>query len=97
VKVHFVAAARVELLLRAVVYYEEHRHGLGRDFALEVHKAIRKMSDDPRSCPRHLFGTRRCTLRRFRYGIVYRVIEPQIRVLAIMQMNRKPGYWKNRS
>jgi toxin ParE1/3/4 len=95
VKVSFAAAARVELL-EAVVYYEEQRQGLGRDFALEVHEAVRKIKDSPRSCPRHLFGTRRCTLWRFRYGIVYRMTEQEIRVLAIMHLHRKPGYWKNR-
>jgi hypothetical protein len=40
-----------------------------------------------------------CRKRRFKkfpYGIVFRVHDGEIFVLAVMHLRRKPGYWKDR-
>ncbi len=34
--------------------------------------------------------------RRLRYGIIYRFIDNQTQIIAIMHLHRKPGYWKSR-
>jgi toxin ParE2 len=36
----------------------------------------------------------RYRLRRFPYGLVYRLAESEIVVLAVMHLHRKPDYWK---
>ena len=94
-KVRVVPAARAEFL-EALTYFEEQRAGLGRNLATEISDAVRKIVANPSSCPRHLAGTRRCRLRRFKYGIVYRVTETEIRIIAMMHLHRRPGYWKGR-
>jgi hypothetical protein len=40
--------------------------------------------------------TRRCLTNKFPYGILYRIVENNIRIMAVMNLHRKPGYWKNR-
>ena len=88
-------AARTELL-EVVRYYEEQRTGLGRSFAQEVNRAVKRIVTRPLACPKHLANTRRCRLNRFQYGVVYRVVEAEIRVVAIMHLHRRPGYWRGR-
>jgi len=34
--------------------------------------------------------------KRFPYGVIYQIAEGWIIIIAIMQMNRKPDYWKER-
>jgi toxin ParE1/3/4 len=39
---------------------------------------------------------RRLTLPKFLYSLLYRVVEDQIRVLAVPHHKRKPQYWVDR-
>ena len=39
---------------------------------------------------------RRCLTNRFPYGIIYYEKDDEIIILAVMQLNRKPDYWKDR-
>ena len=41
--------------------------------------------------------TRRGLLKRFPYGIVYQPKSDAIIIIAVMQLNRKPGYWSKRT
>jgi toxin ParE1/3/4 len=41
-------------------------------------------------------GVRRCTLRRFPYGVVFIELAEEIRVLALAHTRRRPGYWRSR-
>jgi hypothetical protein len=95
VKARLVPAARVEFL-EALNYFQGQTVGLGRDFALDFGDTVKQIVRRPLACPAHLNGTRRCRLKRFRYGVVYRVLEKEIRVLAVMHLHRRPGYWRGR-
>ena len=70
--------------------------GLGRDFAIEFGETVRQIVRHPLACAEHVDGTRRCRLNRFRYGVVYRVLTSEIRLLAVMHLHRRPGYWRGR-
>jgi len=49
-------------------------------------------------CAFHLSKhTRRCLVHRFPYGVIYQVTGEVILIIAVMQLNRKPGYWRGRS
>jgi len=37
-------------------------------------------------------NTRRCLVNRFPYGVIYSTNEEEIIILAVMQLNREPGY-----
>ncbi|MBM3333096.1 type II toxin-antitoxin system RelE/ParE family toxin, partial [Candidatus Sumerlaeota bacterium] len=39
---------------------------------------------------------RRCLLKRFPYGLIYRIETERIYVMAVAHLHREPGYWKKR-
>jgi len=86
----------VEELNAAVDYYENLAEGLGVEFADEVFSGIELISRFPEAWSDLSSGFRRCLIRRFPYGLIYRKDNDEIYILAIMQMNREPGYWKSR-
>ena len=80
----------------AIDYYEECRTDLGLEFAKEVFSTIQRIMRFPEAWAPLSKNTRRCLTNRFPYGLIYQVIEYEILVIAVMQLNRKPGYWKER-
>ncbi|MFA7092510.1 MAG: hypothetical protein WC149_11745 [Arcobacteraceae bacterium] len=86
-----------ELELNASVdYYEACKDGLGSEFAYEVHKTIQRILEFPTSWQKLDIEIRRCLTNRFPFGIVYYQKDKAIIILAVMQLNRKPNYWKSR-
>ncbi len=82
--------------LDAINYYNERSKGLGLEFAKEVYSTIERIKAFPNAWSKLSKNTRRCLLNRFPYGIVYSIKDDEIIILAVMQLNRKPDYWKNR-
>jgi hypothetical protein len=82
----------------AAAYYELQREGLGQEFLDEVLKTISRIRFFPNGHPRVSEHSRRCRLDRFPYGLVYQVFRDEhgISVIAVMQLNRRPDYWKDR-
>ena len=80
----------------AVEYYEGCQLGLGLDFAEEVCAAIERIGRHPDAWTRMSENTRRCLVNRFPYGVIYQVKSDVIRVIAISNLNKKPGYWRDR-
>ena len=87
--------ARKELH-EAIDYYNECQDGLGIEFAREVYKAIQAILQFPHAWSRLSKNTRRCITNRFPYGIIYQVLKDEVVIIAVMQLNRKPGYWCDR-
>lgn len=50
----------------------------------------------PHAWPPYDHGTRRYLLRRYPFGIVYRVEATRILIVAVAHGHRRPGYWRNR-
>ncbi len=80
----------------AIDYYEDIEPGLGYDFAIEVHSAISRAIDFPRAWSILEGDIRRSLVRRFPYGVLYSELNDEIFVVAVMNLHRKPGYWKRR-
>ncbi len=40
---------------------------------------------------------RKLRVGKFRHSLVYRYIDGEIQILAVAHMNRRPGYWKDRT
>ena len=83
-------------MYEAVAYYEESSEGLGLEFSREVFATISRILKFPEAWSPYSNRSRRCLLKRFPYGIVYRVAGDEVIIFAVMQLNRKPGYWENR-
>ncbi len=92
----FHPAAEAELN-DAVDYYNACRTDLGWEFAEEVYSAIQNILMHPSAWTSVSKRTRRCLVRRFPYGVIYQEVADTIHIIAVMHLNRKPGYWSGRT
>jgi plasmid stabilization system protein ParE len=86
-----------EELDQAVDWFESQVSGLGVEFLDEIDRAIRRIAAWPFSCEEILPNIRRCLISRFPYGVIYRIDEKTVVILAIAHLHRKPRYWIKRS
>ncbi len=85
-----------EEMVEAARFYETQTSGLGADFLLEIRRVTEGISKNPRA-GRILRGkVRRRLVRRFPYGLLYRIDPDEIVVMAVMHLRRSPGYWRGR-
>jgi len=94
-KYSFHPAAEKELN-DAIDYYSERQRGLGLEFAKEIYRTIQNILLFSNAWPPLSTNTRRCLANRFPYGVIYQAADDEIFIIAVMQLNREPGYWKNR-
>ncbi len=80
----------------SIDYYNECQENLGFEFAEEVFKSINHILSFPYAWSPLTDNTRRCLTDRFPYGIIYQVTTEEVFILAVMQLNKKPDYWKLR-
>lgn len=83
-------------LNEAIDYYNECQFDLGKEFNKEVYSTIQTISAFPKAWSLLSKNTRRCLLYRFPYGIIYQILKDEILIIAVMQLNKKHNYWKNR-
>lgn len=83
-------------MIEAAIYYESKSSGLGVDYLEEVERAVKAISDSPNTWPVIAGELRRRLVRRFPFGILYRIDPEEIVVIAVAHLRRKPGYWKER-
>jgi len=94
-KVRFLEPAQQELD-ETIVYYNAELAGLGDVFLLEVLSAIERIRQYPNAWHLLTDNTRRCQLKRFPYGLIYEVDEAEVLIIAVANLHRHPGYWRNR-
>ena len=80
----------------AAAYYESESSGLGNIFLDEVERFIEAIARNPNGGVKVRGQVRRRLLHRFPYGILYKVMPKEIRVLAVMNLKRRPMYWIGR-
>lgn len=88
--------AEIELN-EAAEYYESEQAGLGARFLREVERCLQLIVEHPEAAPVVLGHARRRVVRRFPYEILYTFKHDEVRVLAIMNLKRRPLYWVGRS
>ena len=77
-------------------YYENCRAGLGLEFAEEIYATISRISEYPNAWSPMSKNTRRCLASRFPYGVIFQIKSGMLRIIAIANLQRRPGYWKDR-
>ena len=88
--------AEIELY-EAAHFYENRAAGLGSEFLDEVDRGIATILQSPTRWPDEGGGIRRCRLHRFPYALFYRTTSPdEIEIVAVANLRRRPGYWRNR-
>jgi toxin ParE1/3/4 len=100
VRLRVLAEAEVELR-SAMLHYESHQAGLGRDFHQRVDEGMMAISRDHLQFPlyegfRKNKDFRRALVDRFPYVIVFKLLEAEILVVAVAHASQRPGYWRRR-
>jgi len=80
----------------AATYYERESSGLGVAFLNEVERSCDAIGQFPEAAPVAVGSIRRRLLRRFPYALLYSVRSEEIRILAVMNLKRRPNYWIGR-
>lgn len=91
----FHPAARLEYR-EAALFYEAHRTGLGAAFTIEVEAALRRILESPKRWRLIEQDVRRYLTHTFPYGVLYTIEEESILIVAVMHLQRRPGYWLDR-
>jgi plasmid stabilization system protein ParE len=77
-------------------WYEQQSSGLGEEFLAAVSEVFQALSENPKRYRVVHRDTRRALLRRFPYGIFYRVMEDDVVVVACFHGSRNPHRWETR-
>ena len=80
----------------AARYYEYEQSGLGEAFIDTVRRCADAIIEHPEAGPVVLGMIRRRLCQRFPYALLYTVTGDELRILAVMNLKRRPGYWIDR-
>lgn len=94
-RINFRSLAEVEIA-KASSWYEGEKPGLGKDFLRQVEECVSAIAENPFRFRRAHKETRRARIDRFPYGLLYRVTEDEIVVVACMHSRRHPRRWQGR-
>ncbi|NQZ10521.1 MAG: type II toxin-antitoxin system RelE/ParE family toxin [Algicola sp.] len=83
-------------LCDAIDQYDKKSMGLGREFALEVRRAIDRAISMPEAWQLLDDKFRRVLVNRFPYGVLYSIEPDLIYIIAVMHLHRDPDYWRDR-
>lgn len=84
-------------LAEAKAWYNRQREGLGEEFVLCVEEALERIRRSPKGASEVFPGVRRVVVRRFPYGVFYRVDPDQMAVIAVYHSHRDPRGWQQRT
>jgi plasmid stabilization system protein ParE len=76
--------------------FELEREGLGAAFMGEVERCCAAIAEHPEAGPAIHGAVRRRLISRFSYAILYTLRPSVVRVVAVMNLRRRPGYWVGR-
>ena len=80
----------------AAIWYEEQRQGLGQEFLDDVLSLCETVSENPAIYPVVHRRTRRALIRRFPFGVYFRIEDKQVIVVAVIHGSRHPRRWRQR-
>jgi len=83
-------------LNEAAQYYDVEEPGLGLSFLQELDHCLQSIEAHPEAGAILRGSVRRRLLRRFPYALLYKIKPSGIRILAVMNLKRRPGYWVGR-
>ncbi len=83
-------------MIESAKYYSSQAFGLGIKFLNDLDKTIEEIIENPTTWITLDGDIRRHQFTHFPFGILYRIVDEKIRIVAVMNLHRKPNYWKNR-
>ncbi len=94
-RVAYQRLATVELF-DSSAYYDERRPGYGERFICAVEQAIEDARKQPLFGRPEAAGCRSWRVKRFPYRVVYRLEPDTLRIVAVADLRRLPGFWLGR-
>lgn len=91
----FAPSAREEFIA-SIEYYELQQSGLGLVFAEQVRAAIERVIEFPSGWTPLDNTFHRCLVKQFPYALIYTVLNGVLIITSVMNLHRKPDYWRNR-
>lgn len=80
----------------AYAYLEGQRTGLGFDLLADLTEVIELLEQNPFLFPKVLGEKRRAVVQRFGYNLIFKIVEGDVFILAIMHGSRDPRRWEGR-
>jgi toxin ParE1/3/4 len=84
-------------LIKAGVFYEKRRPGLGNAFLAAVDEARDRIRRNPARGRPEVASLRSLNVRRFPYRLFYDDQPEQLWIVAVAHLARRPGYWVRRA
>ncbi|HUT54803.1 MAG TPA: type II toxin-antitoxin system RelE/ParE family toxin [bacterium] len=84
-------------IVETAAFYEARQPGLGFEFTQEVYSAVARILEYPEAWTTVSPNTRRALLKRFPFGVIYKIKSDHLLILAVSDLRRLPGYWKDRA
>jgi len=81
----------------AAALYKQRHPGLEIRFLEALNDTIARITRNPLMYRRIGGEIRKCRVMRFPYGVIYRLKDERIEVIAVMHLRQQPGYWKLRT
>lgn len=74
----------------AFIWYELNQIGLGKKFFETIDKSVNFIANRPYSSPEIFYGLRRLVIKKFPYGIYYKIIVDlrEIQIIAVLHFQR---------
>jgi len=85
-----------EELDRSTEFYLTESQKLGNDFAAEIAQLLESIQQNPEAGQLLNGNLRRRLCNRFPFSIIYRFSETELYVVAVMELHRRPDYWRHR-
>jgi plasmid stabilization system protein ParE len=92
-RVEFDPAAEAEIS-SALHWYASRSKRAAAGFVREVDRAVTLIASGPELWPEYDSNTRRYSLRKYPYSIIYRQTADIVQIVAVAHHRRKPGYWR---
>jgi toxin ParE1/3/4 len=80
----------------AALWYEERQPGLGGDFLEEYQATPGRILNEPERWRKIRGDNRKLNFHRFPCAIIYSVENDGLYIKAVMDLRRRPFYWKHR-
>jgi plasmid stabilization system protein ParE len=91
----YLGEARSELS-DAFEWYLERSPLAAQAFLAEIERAAVLILEAPEIWPRFERETQRYVLRKFPFGLIYRISGDTVQIIAVAHQKRRPGYWRSR-
>ncbi|MEM8524691.1 MAG: type II toxin-antitoxin system RelE/ParE family toxin [Bacteroidota bacterium] len=80
----------------AYEYLNATRNSLGFDFLALLTEIIEKLEANPFQFQKIQSEKRRAVIKRFKYNVIYQVIDDEVFILAVIHGSRAPRRWHDR-